>query len=228
MSATDWNIVLAAGDGVVDALERLWLRALPAVRGYLCARIQDHAEAMDVESDFFQKFQQICRKADRNLGSFRSFTFGCLQHYLKSYWTRKGALKRGGKAEVFSVDAMTDDSGAFQLPDNATIQPDKAFDRLWLTHLMNVVQNQLRNGYEARGKGRVFDLLILEIDSPPTDIAYEEMAGKLGLKPNALRQAMFRLRQDYRRLLLSEISQTVSNVTEFNSEVRELMAIFNG
>ena len=52
-----------------------------------------------------------------------------------------------------------------------------------------------------------------------------EIAAKLGMRDNALRQAFYRFRHRYQTLLREEISHTVSDPSEFEDELRHLIAV---
>jgi hypothetical protein len=74
------------------------------------------------------------------------------------------------------------------------------------------------------GKSEQFDALkgslTVEDDSPR-----EELAARLGMSEGAVKAAVHRLRQRYRRLLRAAIAKTVSSEAELNDEMRYLVAV---
>jgi DNA-directed RNA polymerase specialized sigma24 family protein len=64
-------------------------------------------------------------------------------------------------------------------------------------------------------------LLANEVEAPPR----AEIASRLGMTDNALRQAFHRFRQHYQLLLREEISHTVAVASDVEDELRHLIAV---
>ena len=64
-------------------------------------------------------------------------------------------------------------------------------------------------------------LLADEVEAP----SRAEIALKLGMTENAVRQALHRLRQRYQVLLREEISHTVAIASDIEDELRHLIAV---
>ena len=82
---------------------------------------------------------------------------------------------------------------------------------------------RLRDEFEAKAKGRLFDhlrgFLVGEKGA-----GYHRAAGELGLSEGAVKVAVHRLRQRYRELLHEEIGRTVEGPDQVEEEVRKLFA----
>jgi RNA polymerase sigma-70 factor (ECF subfamily) len=93
---------------------------------------------------------------------------------------------------------------------------------------MEQVLNRLRAEQAALGKERQFEQLQDCLMADPEAPRYADLAGRLGLSPDAVKMAVCRLRQRYRELLRSEIAQTVSSPAEVEEEIRHLFAVLAG
>ena len=90
---------------------------------------------------------------------------------------------------------------------------------------MEQVLRRLKNEYETAGNTELFEslkqLLADEVEAP----SRAEIALKLGMTENAVRQALHRLRQRYQLLLREEISHTVAIASDVEDELRHLIVV---
>ena len=102
---------------------------------------------------------------------------------------------------------------------------ERLYERRWALTLMEQVLGRLKNEYDAAGNTELFDslkqLLADEEDAP----SRAEIALRLGMTENAVRQALHRLRQRYQLLLREEISHTVAIASDIEDELRHLIAV---
>ena len=90
---------------------------------------------------------------------------------------------------------------------------------------MEQVLRRLKDEYRATGNGALFDWLKQLLPDEPEAPSRAQIAAKLGITDNALRQAFHRFRHRYQILLREEIGQTVANPTEIEDELRHLIAV---
>ena len=90
---------------------------------------------------------------------------------------------------------------------------------------MEQVLRRLKNEYETAGNTELFEslkqLLADEVEAP----SRAEIALKLGMTENAVRQPLHRLRQRYQVLLRDEISHTVAIASDIEDELRHLISV---
>src|SRR5512135_1494792 len=110
-ATTHWSVVLAAADEqtpeAAAALERLcrtyWYPLYVYVRreGYAAPHAQD------LTQEFFARLlaSHSLDQVTPQKGRFRSFLLAALRHFLSDQRDRERAVKRGGGAEVRSLDA---------------------------------------------------------------------------------------------------------------------------
>ena len=233
-TTTHWSLVGAAVPGAAsqsrarEALEELcrayWypLYAFVRSRGYSAIDAQDLTQAFFariIETDGFAS-------ADRERGRFRSYLLGAMKHFLANEWHRSQTQKRGGQVRLVEWDAVDLEAryaGASKEPDN----PDHLFDREWALETVAGALQALRDEMGKAGKGEQFDALkgslTGEEESPR-----EQIAARLEMSESAVKVAIHRLRQRYRKLLRDAIAETVSNEADLEDEMRYLIAVLRG
>jgi len=228
---TRWSRVIAArGKETTDAraalseLCRDYWRPL-----YVFIRRQGRAphDAEDLTQGFFADLlgREALTKADQAKGRFRTFLLAALKNFLCNEWDRSQAQKRGGGAQLISINS--EDAEAMLNKDKALADarsPDRLFDRQWALLMLERVLESLRRDYEATHKGPLFEALMPILTGGAGESAYAEIGADLGMSEGAVKVAAHRLRTRYRDALRAEIAQTVSSPEEVDTEWRELMA----
>jgi hypothetical protein len=87
------------------------------------------------------------------------------------------------------------------------------------------VLGRLKDEYQAAGNAALFDSLKQLLPDEPGAPSQAEIAAKLGMSENALRQAFYRFRQRYQALLREEIAHTVATPADIEDELRHLIAV---
>jgi DNA-directed RNA polymerase specialized sigma24 family protein len=227
-ATTHWSLVLAARDraepGADDALASLCGLYWYPLYAYVRRRGHGADEAHDLTQEFFARLleKDFLAGVDRGKGKFRSFLLAACNHFLANERDRARAKKRGGGRAILSLDAA-DAEGRYSAEPADAVTPEKLFERRWALALLQQVMARLRDEFEAKGKGRLFDglrgFLVGEKGA-----GYRRAAGELGLSEGAVKVAVHRLRQRYRELLHEEIGRTVGAPEEVEEELRALFA----
>ena len=105
------------------------------------------------------------------------------------------------------------------------LSADRLYERRWALTLIEQVLKRLKEEYRATGNALLFDSLKQLLPDEPEAPSRAEIAAKLGMRDNALRQAFHRFRHRYQTLLREEIGHTVSDPSEFEDELRHLIAV---
>src|SRR5262245_36311441 len=227
-ATTHWSLVLAARDraepGADDALAALCSLYWYPLYAYVRRRGHVPDDAHDLTQEFFARLleKDFLAGVDRGKGKFRSFLMAACTHFLANERDRARAKRRGGGRRVRSLDAA-DAEGRYCAEPADDLTAEKLFERRWALALLQQVIGRLRDEFEAKGKGRLFDRLrgFLVGDKGG---GYRQAADQLRLSEGAVKVAVHRLRQRYRELLHEEIGRTVRTKDEIESEVRELFA----
>lgn len=156
-----------------------------------------------------------------------SFLLIALKRFLVNEWERDQAQKRGGGAQLLSLDAE-DAEARYKLEPVDEMTPDRIYERRWALALLEEVMKALRREYARNGKGELFDLLKVFLYGEKSTVSQVEIGSRFGLSESAVKSAVHRLRQRYRELLHEEVAQTVVNRVDVEDELRHLLNVLSG
>ncbi len=231
-ATTHWTVVLAAGqrhtpqsDGALGELCRTYWFPLYA---YVRRRGCNKEDAEDLVQEFFARFleKNYLSGLSAERGRFRAFLLASLKHFLANEWDKSQAQKRGGGVTPLSLDWQTADT-KFRVAATNEPSPDKAFDREWALALLAKVIERLQKECEADGKAKLFEQLKSFLMAGKNETAQSETARVLDMEEGAVRVAIHRLRKRYRLLLRDEISQTLTDESQVDEEMRALFGAFS-
>jgi RNA polymerase sigma-70 factor (ECF subfamily) len=230
-ATTHWSLVMAAKPNQAGqtrarkALEELcrayWypLYAFVRYRGY------SSDDAQDLTQSFFARIIETggFASADPERGRFRSYLLGAIKHFLANEWHRAQTQKRGGQVQFIEWDALAPEARYVGTP-NQLDDPEHLFDREWALETIAGTLQTLRDEMVRAGKNEQFDALkgsLTGEDQSPRD----KIAARLNMSAGAVKIAVHRLRQRYRKLLRAAIAETVSNEADLDDEMRYLVAV---
>jgi DNA-directed RNA polymerase specialized sigma24 family protein len=228
---THWSVVLSAQDlhssRSRQALESLCRTYWYPLYSYSRRAGHSPADAEDLTQGFFARLleKDYLKVAARGKGRFRTFLLMALKRYLANEWDRQHAQKRGGFAQVVSIDQEQAES-RFAAEPAHNLSPDLLFDRQWAMTLLDRTMTQLKQEYSTSGRAELFEHLRHCIVKDESALAYSEIAGRFSLTEAAVKMAVLRLRSRYREILQHEIAQTVSAPEEIEEEIRHLFSAF--
>ena len=226
---THWSVVVSAGRSdttrACAALGKLCQTYWPPLYAYVRRVGHSPEDAQDLTQEFFARLlaHNTVARADPERGRFRSFLLASLKHFLSHEWEKACAQKRGGRAQIISLQLDTAETRCARLVAPGDT-PDRAFDRQWALALLDVVLVRLRQEYTDAGREDLFLGLKDTLSGGRSEIPYRELAGRLGLSEGAVKVAAHRLRQRYRELLRAEIANTVATPDEVEQELEHLFA----
>ncbi len=230
MVDTRWTQVLRSQGSSTEA--KLALKDLTAayyepVRRFIGERVPQQ-DAHDLTQEFFAR---VLEKygfdgADPKRGRFRSFLLGAVKHFLSEQQSYHRRQKRGGAIPHQSLDSphpgvSEDTHPGIQVPDDATLPPDSAFDRHWAHTVLERALARLESDCIAEGKGHHFTVLQPWLTAA-ADIPQADAAKALGLSDAAIRVAIHRLRQRFRGALRTELAQTIGPHITVEEELQHL------
>lgn len=231
-ATTHWSVVLAAGEintpASAAALDEL-------CSGYwypLYAYVRRHGHSPELSQDLTQEFfHRLLRKnylaqIDPKKGKFRSFLLASMNHFLANEWDRSKTLKRGGGISFVPLDGQLAEQ-RFESERRTSYSPAELYDRTWAMALLEKVLGRLRQETAANGKAERFEALKEVLMGERPSLTYAALATKLGTTEPALKMMVQRLRRRYGELLREEISQTVTDQAEVQSELRHLRSVLS-
>ncbi len=228
-ATTHWSLVLSAGRGDDTRSQEALARLCQTYWYPLYAFVRRHGrgpeDAQDLTQGFFAHLLEnhALVTVDRAKGTFRAFLLASLRHFMANESERARTQKRGGGKIHVPLDPATAETRyGWEPADPAS--PDKVFERNWALTLLEQVLERLHAEQAAAGKGAQFEHLQDCLMGSPDAPRYAALTDRLGLKEEAVRVAVSRLRRRYRELLREEIAQTVSSPGEIEEEIRHLFA----
>ena len=190
---------------------------------YLYARRLDHSQqdAEDLTQSFFETVlnRDLFAGAERGRGRLRTFLLTAFQRFSISQWRHENRAKRGGFHHFTGLDHLEN-----QLISAGPEDASATYDRAWAATLVEETETDLERDYSSRGRGELYRHLrpLLAWNSAPDGTA-DAIAKACGLSSGAVRVALKRLRESWRRTLEHHVARTVSSETELADEVRYII-----
>jgi DNA-directed RNA polymerase specialized sigma24 family protein len=230
-TTTHWSVVLDAAEQDPDksyaALDKLCRTYWYPLYAYLRRKGTKPDDAQDTTQAFFERFLEkgYFTKANANRGKFRTFLLSSLENFLKDRAKHAGAQKRGAGQPLISIDEKSAEEYYKYEPANDT-DPAKAYERDWAMTVLTRTLDGLRASLEKEGRGEKFEalkpFLLAEEDAD-----YTSAAVQLNISVPAARTAVSRLRDQFREILVQEISQTVATPAEVDDEINHMISLFS-
>lgn len=222
---TQWNRVLEARDGsdtdAREALETLCQTYWHPLFVFVRRHGADPDAARDLVQAYFAELLEkgFLKDVTPERGRFRSFLLASMKHFLSHQRERAQALKRGGGAEMISLDETTRDLVAG--PD---LTPEQIFERQWALTVLDHVLERLRADAHVSGTEAQFEALKPYLTGEGRT-SYQEVARRLGMTEGTVRAAVLRLRKRFGRELRSQIAETVVNPDDVDDEIRHMLTV---
>jgi len=228
-TTTHWSVVLEAqgqSPAAQEALEKLCRTYWRPVYGFIKRQGTRTQEAEDLTQGFFSLLLER-RDFDavrKEKGRLRSYLLTSLKHFLASEQRRAMTLKRGKGQQLIALDELRVNERVEMEPADP-LSADRLYERRWALTLMEQVLHRLKDEYCAGGNAALFDSLKQLLTDEPEAPSRAEIALRLGMTDNALRQAFHRFRQRYQILLREEIGHTVAVASDVEDELRHLISV---
>ena len=232
--ATRWSAILAARSP--DPAERS--RALnifvtaywKPVYKYIRVRWNRSTEdAQDLTQEFFARLIEkgFLDGYDPAKARLRTYLRVCIDGLVQNEDKAARRLKRGGDAQIFSLDFETAEGELNRLDPPAPGSLDDFFEQEWVRSLFSLAVDSLRTECKARGKSvhfRLFELYDLDDDSAHR-LTYDDLARQFGLSPTDVTNYLAFARREFRRIALEKLREMTASDNEFRHEARALFGI---
>lgn len=230
-TTTHWSVVIAAGERATAssdaALAELCRTYWYPLYAFVRRKGHNPHDAQDLTQAFFARLleKNYVAQADRERGRFRTFLLAALAHFLADEWDKTRRVKRGGGQGSISFDAASAEE-RYVLEPVDYLDASRLYERRWVTTLFDKVLARLEQEFRDGAKTELFDQLkgsLLAED----DSSYAEKGALLGMKEDAVKQAVHRMRRRYRELFREEIAQTVASVNDVEDELKHIFAVLS-
>jgi len=228
-TTTNWSVVLEAqgqSPAAHEALEKLCRTYWRPVYSFIRREGTGPEEAEDLTQSFFALLLQRRNFDDvrKEKGRLRSYLLTSLKHFLVSEHRRAVTAKRGKGQQPVPLEELAA-IGRLNMEPADHLTAERLYERRWALTLMEQVLRQLRDEYDAAGNAALFDSLKQLLADEEEAPSRAEIALRLGMTDNALRQAFHRFRQRYQLLLREEIGHTVAVASDVEDELRHLISV---
>lgn len=226
---TRWSVVLAArqapstaADDALETICRVYWYPL-----YAHARRCGHRphDAQDLTQGFFCRLldKQWLDAADRAKGKLRSFLITAFKHFMANEWRQATTQRRGGAIAFVPLDTSHAEDVFAAVP-SPGLAADAAYDREWALLLLERAIERVRGEFAATGRAEDFDALKDCLMAERGDLDYDIMATRLDSTTGAARVAVHRLRKRFREVFREEVSQTLAEGGDVETELHCLAA----
>jgi DNA-directed RNA polymerase specialized sigma24 family protein len=231
-ATTHWSLVLAAqgqsaaAEAALEELCRIYWGPLYA---FACRQGIDPEEARDLTQGFFELLlkRRDLDTARREKGRLRSYLLASFKHFMGCERRREMTIKRGHGQWLIALEELHSTERTAPLTGGLIdwLSADRLYQRRWALALIEHVLKRLKKEYRATGNAFLFESLKQLLPDQPEAPSRAEIAARLGMTDNALRQAFHRFRHRYQTLLREEIGHTVADPGEIEDELRDLIAV---
>jgi DNA-directed RNA polymerase specialized sigma24 family protein len=226
---THWSRVAHAVDPAAPearaALAELCRAYWYPIYAFIRCKGHDPDLALDLTQDYFTRLLEtgVLASADHRRGRFRAFLRTDCVYFLSHHHERRLALKRGGDRTALPIDGRDAEDRYLREPTDVET-PASLFDRTWVLNLLDEVLKQLAREYAECGRGAWFEILQGSISKQAGQVAYADLAARMGTTEGAVQQAVQRLRKRYKAILRERIAATLDAPDEaaINDEIRDL------
>jgi DNA-directed RNA polymerase specialized sigma24 family protein len=189
-------------------------------------------DAEDLTQGFFGHLfeHNLLASANRELGKLRTFLLTLFQRYIGDEKDRRGAWKRGGR-QVFVPLDPAEAEDLYLLEPASFVTPETLYDRTWAMQVLRAAQETLHQTETKAGHARTFEILAPFLDPDMAAEARTDLAARaLELSPEAVRQAVSRLRRKFRTALRRQIAATLHEPGDgqIDEEMSALQAALSG
>lgn len=226
---THWTRILQAGGTTSpearDALNELCQTYWYPIYAFVRRSGHESHTAKDLTQDFIIHLLEtdFLKKADRNVGKFRSFLCASLRNFVEDQRRKEKAVKRGGAVQKVSIDESEAEGKYCKLPHQEP-DPVKVYDRAWAATVIEHVKLKLKETYADRGRLAAYEALAPFLAGESNPDKYAELAVGLNMTRENVQVTLSRMRDEFGEFLRKEIAKTVKDPADIGDEIRYLLS----
>lgn len=225
---TRWTQVVQAKESSgagLDALRDLCAAYYAPVIAFLRRQGNEVDAARELAHEFFARMLEgdAINGAEREQGRFRSYLLGAVKHFVAHLREAEHRQRRGGGVRPLSLDEAQPDCPALHVPDDERRSPDAAFDRQWAVTVLSRAMEALQRECAAEGKAHLLAHIRPWLVGESVHGDQTGEAETLGISAGAMKVAIHRMRQRFRRLVKAEIACTLNDMADVEEEMEALL-----
>lgn len=190
---------------------------------------KSNEDAKDLTQGFFAQAMEkgYFQNYDPAKARFRTFLRTCLDGYVANVNKAEQRLKRGGNAQVLSLD-FENAEGELQHVEIADHENIEAyFEKEWLRSLFSLALDTLRTECEVKQRTVHFQLFErYDLDeSNAARVTYEQLAKEFDLTATTVTNYLALVRREFRRIVLEKLRELTATEAEFQEEARAVLGV---
>jgi RNA polymerase sigma factor (sigma-70 family) len=230
---TQWSLIRRAVETEPAVHERAWKELHRLYREPLLWFIRRAGWPPEQAEDLLQSFfatmahREWLSEADPELGKMRTFLLSRLKTHLNDARKHDQAIKRGGRADVLSMDDEAE-NGALMAEANVDSSEEltRVFDRRWAKSILDRALARLEEESKQTKNRELFKLLRAQLTGASPE-RHKDAAARLGQTEGALRVGLHRLRERFRSLMREQVADTLLPADDVSAEVRYLAEVLS-
>jgi RNA polymerase sigma factor (sigma-70 family) len=186
------------------------------------------ADAEDLTQEFFARAfaQEWLSGYDPTRARFRTFVRVALDRVAANAQRDAGRLKRGGGAELLSLDFAGAEAGLAERVADAGTDPEATFREEWVRAFFAECVGALEARLAARGRRVVFDVFArYDLDDADPRPRYSEIAALLGIPLTQVTNHLYAARREFRAIVIDRLRSECGDEGEFRAEARALLGV---
>jgi RNA polymerase sigma-70 factor (ECF subfamily) len=225
-------MIVAIGGADAEESQRALSALCQAYRFPLYTYLRKQGHGPELADELIQEFfasrvlnLRLFKGLSPERGRFRSWVLTCLDNLVRNELAQRRALKRGGGAQHVSADNA--DESRYILDSHPALTAEELYDRSWAESLVDNGLAALSGEYHRDGRGALFDELKGFLPGAQRAAVYGVVAERLGMKENALRAAVSKLRKRCAEHMLAQVRRTVCSEAEAQAELSYLTGLLS-
>ncbi|HUF63794.1 MAG TPA: sigma factor [Verrucomicrobiales bacterium] len=184
------------------------------------------ADAEDFTQEFFRRLlaHDSLVAVDRSKGRLRSYLLTSVSRLITEDWRKRSAQKRGGGSLPVSIEAAAAEH-RYALEPAESVTPEHLFERRWALAILDEAHGRIAVEYARLNRSKLFEALEDCLLGEAQAVPYAEVARRVNLTEGSVKVAAFRLRKRFRELIREEISHTVDDSADVESELQYLFRL---
>lgn len=233
--ATHYSAIIAISSDDQPARRRAYEHIVGAYWKpvYKYVRVKWHRsneDAKDLTQSFFARVmeKEFFTTYEPTKSRFRTFLRVCLDRFVANEDKVASRIKRGGDAQVLSLDFESADGELRHTDMPADGSIEEYFDREWVRHIFGIAVTRLKAHFESTGKPvyfQLFELYHLADETETCTLTYDQLAARFGISVSTVTNFLASARREFRKIVLEELRNVTATEQEFRQEARELLGI---
>ena len=187
-------------------------------------------DAKDLVQGFFANAieKKYFASYDSTKARFQTFFRTCLDRYVANEKKAAQRLKRGGGADLLSLDFNGAEEELALHGIASGLTPEDYFHREWVRSLFTSAIQALQQHYQENGRAvcfKLFELYDLRYDDSEASVSYASLASEFGLNTIEVTNYLASARRELRKIVLEKLHEITATEEEFRAEARSLLGV---